>query len=99
MKYHTVNIYYNGDVDNELVNVSQGDGDVVVWRNPHHYDFTLLFSKSPFANGATSITVPSRSDKASAVLSSSAQPGDVYLYTIASVELEMSADPGIKIKP
>ena len=38
MKYLPVNIYHNGNVDNELVNVSKGDGDVVIWQNPHHYE-------------------------------------------------------------
>lgn len=98
MKYLSVNIYHNGDVDNELVNLSQGDGDVVIWHNPHHYDFTISFPNSPFVNGSTFI-VPSRSDLSSGPLKASVQAGDEYDYQVQNVELALASDPGIKIKP
>ena len=98
MKYLPVNIYHNGDVDNEYVNVSKGDGDVVIWQNPHHYEFTVQFKASPFASGATTFIVPARGAISSGPLSSSAQPGTVD-YSIQSEAMAMASDPGIKIKP
>jgi hypothetical protein len=98
MKYLPVNIYHNGHVDNDVVNVSVGDGDVVIWQNPHHYDFTVTFPNSPFQAGAT-FNVPARSSANSGPLKTSVQPGDVYEYGIQNVELAIASDPGIKIKP
>ena len=99
MKYLPVNIYHNGDVDNELVNVSQREGDVVIWQNPHHYDFTIRFKTSPFASGATSFTVPARGAISSGPLNNSVRPGDIYDYEIQSVAMAIASDPGIKIQP
>jgi hypothetical protein len=98
MKYLPVNIYHNGDVDNEVVNVSKGDGDVVIWQNPHHYDFTITFTDSPFQAGST-FTVPARGTANSGPLKSSVQPKDVYDYTIQNVAMAIASDPGIKIQP
>ena len=99
MKYLPVNIYHNGNVDNELVNVSKGDGDVVIWQNPHHYDFSVRFKNSPFASGATVFTIPARGAISSGALSGNVQPGDIYDYEIQSVAMAMASDPGIKIQP
>ena len=99
MKYLPVNIYHNGNVDNELVNVSKGDGDVVIWQNPHHYDFKIRFKVSPFANGATEFTVPARGATSSGPLSTNVQPGDIYDYEIQNVAMAIASDPGIKIQP
>lgn len=98
MRYLPVNIYHNGDVDNELVNVSKGEGDVVIWQNPHHYDFTVHFTTSPFENGCTTFTVPSRGAVSSGPLKSTAALGEVA-YTIKSVAMAIASDPGIKIQP
>jgi hypothetical protein len=99
MRYLPVNIYHNGDVDNEYVNLSKRDGDVVIWQNPHHYDFTVRFQTSPFASGETSFTVPARGSISSGPLNSAAQPGATIEYTIQSEAMAMASDPGIKIKP
>jgi hypothetical protein len=99
MRYLPVNIYHNGDVDNELVNLSKGEGDVVIWQNPHHYDFTVQFKISPFASGATSFTVPARSTISSGPLNGTVQPGDIYYYEIQNVAMAIASDPGIKIQP
>ena len=99
MKYLPVNIYHNGDVDNEYVNVSKGDGDVVIWQNPHHYDFTVQFKNSPFASGATTFIVPARGAVSSGPLNDAVQPGATVDYTIQSVAMAIASDPGIKIKP
>ena len=99
MRYLPVNIYNNGDVDNEYVNVSKGNGDVVVWQNPHHYNFTIQFKTSPFASGGTSFLVPARGATSSGPLSGAVQPGDTYEYEVQNVELAIASDPGIKIKP
>lgn len=98
MRYLPVNIYHNGDVDNEVVNLSKGEGDVVIWQNPHHYDFTIQFNNSPFQAGST-FTVPSRGAISSGVLKSGVQPGETYGYEIQNVELAIASDPGIVIKP
>jgi hypothetical protein len=98
MRYLPVNIYHNGEVDNELVNVSKGEGDVVIWQNPHHYDFTVQFSDSPFQNDS-SFCVPSRGAISSGPLKNTVQPGQTYAYEIKNVELAMASDPGIVIKP
>ena len=98
MRYLPVNIYHNGDVDNEVVNVSKGDGDVVIWQNPHHYDFTVTFTNgSPFQAGPT-FTVPARSTTNSGPLKASAEPDRVYAYTVENVAMALASDPGIKIK-
>ncbi|MGA9798216.1 MAG: hypothetical protein WBQ68_04355 [Terriglobales bacterium] len=98
MRYLPVNIYNNGDVDNEVVNLSLSNGDVVIWQNPHHYDFTVTFPNSPFQAGST-FTVPARGSANSGALKPSVQPGQVYDYGIQNVELALASDPGIKIKP
>ncbi len=98
MRYLPVNIYHNGDVDNEYVNVSKGDGDVVIWQNPHHYDFTITFTNSPFQAGST-FTVPARGTANSGPLKTSVQPKEEYTYTIENVAMALASDPGIKIKP
>ena len=98
MRFLPVNIYHNGEVDNEIVNVSKGEKDVVVWQNPHHYDFTLYFTKSPFEAGAT-FCVPARGTLSSGPLKSSAMPGDAFAYDIKSDKMELAGDPGIVIKP
>jgi hypothetical protein len=99
MKYLVVNIYHNGDVDNEVVNLSKGDGDVVIWQNQHHHDFTIQFKTSPFASGATIFTVPARSAISSGPLNNTVQSGVIIDYTIQSSAMAMASDPGIKIKP
>jgi hypothetical protein len=99
MKYLPVNIYHNGDVDNEIVNLSKGDGDVVIWQNPHHHDFTIQFRTSPFASGIASFTVPARSAISSGPLNNAVQPDTIVAYTIQSPAMAMASDPGIKIKP
>lgn len=98
MKYHMVNIYFDGEVDNQYVNVSQGDGDVVVWRNPHHFDFTVHFDDNPFTDGPDFI-VPARSDMSSGTLKTAATPGRKYDYNITDAKMAMASDPGIVIKP
>jgi hypothetical protein len=98
MKYLPVNIYHDGEVDNEYVNLSKSGGDVVIWQNPHHHDFTIQFKTSPFASGATTFIVPARGAISSGPLSSNVQPGTVD-YTIQSEAMAMASDPGIKIKP
>jgi hypothetical protein len=98
MRYLPVNIYHNGEVDNEVVNVSKGEGDVVIWQNPHHYAFTVQFKNSPFENGSV-VVVPSRGAISSGPLKNSAQPGETYYYEIQNVELAIASDPGIVIKP
>ena len=98
MKYLSVNIYHNGDVDNELVNLSLGEGDVVLWRNPHQYPFTVSFPSNPFQNGPTFI-VPGRSDLPSGPLKTSVQAGDEYDYLVQNTEMALASDPGIIIKP
>jgi len=76
MRYLPLNIYHNGHVDNDVVNLSVGDGDVVIWQNPHHYDFTVTFPNGPFQAGST-FTVPARSTANSGPLKSSAEPDRV----------------------
>jgi hypothetical protein len=98
MRFLPVNIYQNGDVDNERVNVSLSAGDVVIWQNPHHYDFTVTFKNNPFQAGPT-FPVPARGSANSGPLKTSVQPDQVYDYEITSVELALASDPGIKIKP
>jgi hypothetical protein len=98
MRYLPVNIYHDGDVDNEYVNVSKGDGDVVIWQNPHHYDFTITFTNSPFQAGST-FRVPARGTANSGPLKTSVQPKEEYVYTIENVPMALASDPGIKIKP
>lgn len=98
MKYLPVNIYHDGEVDNEYVNVSKGDKDVVIWQNPHHYDFTVHFANNPFEAGPTFV-VPARGAISSGPLKSSVLPGDTYDYDIKNVELAIASDPGIVIKP
>ena len=99
MRYLPVNIYHNGDVDNELVNVSKRDGDVVIWQNPYHYDFTVQFKTSPFASGVTSFVVPARGAISSGPLNGSVQLGDIFDYAIQNLAMAIASDPGIKIQP
>ena len=99
MRYLPVNIYHNGDVDNEVVNVSKGDGDLVIWQNPHHYDFTVTFNMA--ARSRPDLRLPFRLESTtnSGPLKASAEPDRVYDYTVQNVAMALASDPGIKIKP
>ena len=98
MRYLPVNIYHNGEVDNEYVNVSVGDRDVVIWQNPHHYNFTIHFTNSPFENGST-FTVPARGAISSGPLKTNLLPGQQFDYDIKNVDLAIASDPGVVIRP
>ena len=98
MRFLPVNIYHNGEVDNEVVNVSKSERDVVVWQNPHHYDFTIHFTKNPFEAGPT-FCVPAQGTISSGPLKSSALPEEAFDYDIKNEKMQLAGDPGIVIKP
>jgi hypothetical protein len=97
MKFLPVNIYPKCLVDNEVVNVSKGDKDVIVWLNHHPYDLTIEFADSPF--GDHEFRVPREGIAISGPLADNAQLDKTYKYEIKNVALGMTGDPGIRIQP
>ena len=90
-----VHIRRDGEVDNELVNVSRSAREEVVWVSDSD-EFSVHFPTTPFdedtfhvpAGGSTS-SGPVRLDA----------PIDKYQYFITNVALAKSADPGLNVKP
>jgi hypothetical protein len=90
-----VNIYADGEVDNETVNVRKGANEQVVWHS-HGDEFTVEFEVSPFANDT--FVVPAGRSVSSGPLKPDAAYA-TYPYFVRSVSLAMSADPGLNVKP
>jgi hypothetical protein len=97
VKFLPVNIYPKFQVDNELVNVSKGDRDVIVWLNHHPYDVTIQFANGPFRN--QEFLVPREGVAFSGPLADDAKLGTIYMYEIKNVAMDQTGDPGIKIQP
>ena len=90
-----VHIRQDGEVDNEIVNLSRSIGDEIVWQSSGD-PFTVYFPVSPFREqsfhvpaGGTTRSGPPRSDASI----------DRYQYFITNLALAKSADPGVDIKP
>jgi hypothetical protein len=98
MKHHLpVNIYDDGEVDNELVNVSKGNKDEIMWNNSNDYAVSIVFKNSPFIKA--SFPVPAGGSTPSGEVRDDVQPWVAYDYEITSLALAKAGDPGIKIKP
>jgi hypothetical protein len=90
-----VHIRQDGEVDNEIVNLSKSAGDEIVWHSSGD-PFSVFFPVSPFkeqtfhiAAGETVHSGPPRPDASI----------DRYQYFITNLTLAKSADPGVDIKP
>jgi len=90
-----VHIRQDGEVDNEIVNLSKSAGDEIVWFSSGD-PFTVHFPMSPFADqtfnvpaGGTASSGPPRPDASI----------DRYQYFITNLALAMSADPGVDVRP
>jgi hypothetical protein len=90
-----VHIRQDGEVDNEVVNLSKSAGDEIVWHSSGD-PFTVFFPVSPFREqnfhvpaGETVRSGPPRPDASI----------DRYQYFITNLVLAKSADPGVDIKP
>jgi hypothetical protein len=97
MKFLPVNIYPKFQVDNEIVNVSKGDKDVIVWLNHHPYDLTIQFTNGPFR--VQEFCVPREGVAISGPLADDAKLGITYMYEIKNVAMGQVGDPGIRIQP
>lgn len=90
-----VHIRPDGDVDNEVVNLSKSAGDEIVWVSSGD-PFTVHFPVTPFTQqnfsvpaGETVHSGPPRPDA----------PIDQYQYFVTNLALAKSADPGVSVKP
>jgi hypothetical protein len=90
-----VHIRHNGDVDNEVVNVSKSDGDELVWFSTGE-EFAIEFPITPFNDYR--FVVPAGGSKGSGPVRGDA-PVTRYFYNVTNTALAMSADPGVNIKP
>ena len=97
MKFLPVNIYPKFQVDNEIVNVSKGYKDVIVWLNHHPYYLTIQFTNGPFR--VQEYCVPREGVAISGPLADDAVLHRIYMYEIKNVAMDMTGDPGIKIQP
>jgi len=91
----SVHIRQDGEVDNEIVNLSKSAGDEIVWHSSGD-PFSVFFPVSPFKeqtfNIAAGETVHSGPPRPDASI-------DRYQYFITNLALAKSADPGVDIKP
>ena len=90
-----VHIRRNGEVDNELVNVSKSEGDELVWYSTGD-EFTIEFPITPFND--YKFVVPPGGSKGSGPIRDDA-PVTRYFYNVTNTALAMSADPGVNVKP
>jgi hypothetical protein len=90
-----VHIRQEGDVDNEMVNLSRSVGDEIVWISSGD-PFSVYFPVSPFTT--QTFDVPAGGSVSSGRPRLDA-PIAQYQYFVTNLALAKSADPGVSIKP
>ena len=93
-----VHLRQDGDVDNEVVNLSRSVGDEIVWISSGDA-FSVYFPVTPFTSPSTSQTfdVPAGGSVSSGRPRPDA-PIAHYQYFVTNLALAKSADPGVSVK-
>jgi hypothetical protein len=96
-----VHLRDNCEPDFDWVNLRKKAGDQIRWLSKGP-EFTIHFEDSPFAdehgNKKCDFIVPARghADSGPPILG---EADDDYEYTVERIELAMSADPGLSVRP
>ncbi len=90
-----VHIRQDGDVDNELVNVSRSAREEVIWVSDSD-EFSVHFPTTPFDEDTFHVPAGGSANSGPVRLDA---PIDQYQYFITNVALAKSADPSLNVKP